>query len=677
MQFYAGACTLKRDLRAARRAGRVLRPARRVLGNRYVNLRLLVPGTNIQTIADLASVVNVEPYLEPRLYDERQGQILAANLDGLGQTPSSPGYLGWLAGHGFPTSPSAYPVTVVVDDGIDNGTVEPTNSEFREGNDPLGASRVAFAVLPPGSNAASAEGPEGHGNINASILAGFNDATDPAVADGDGYHYGLGIAPYARIANVRIFAPAYDTGFGDSEMVDDYYARGARVSSNSWGADVYGEYDAAAQEYDALARDARPLVAGNQEMMFVFSAGNAGPSNGSLGTPGTAKNVLTVGASETSDPAATVGDGCGFGLIQGDDARDMASFSSRGPCVDGASSPTSSLPARSFMGPRRSPPSSAPGCGAAGKVSRRRERTRSFPRERLHLVFGNQPLGSRDRRVRCADQEFLARVYGRVDRVPRCRRPMSSTAQRTSTGKGQRNLPGSNQGFGRADMALGFNTAAPRLIVDQEVVLTESGQEAVFAGEVFDPGAPVRVSLVWTDAPGAPFADAYVNDLDLVVEVNGESYRGNVFVGGASQIGGAADPRNNVESVFLPAGLSGPITIRVAATVIGGDGVPNDADVSDQDFALVAYNVASNESRLSTDRVAYRCTDALAVRVVDGGMAGAGSLTLAATSDAGDAETIVASETAAGSGVFTADLSTLPGTAAPEAARSRSPTDSR
>ena len=186
VQFYAGAGTLKRDLRAARRAGRVLRPARRVLGNRYVNLRLLVPGTNIQTIADLASVVNVEPYLAPRLYDERQGQILAANLDGLGQTPSSPGYLGWLAGHGFPTSPSAYPVTVVVDDGIDNGTVEPTNSEFREGNDPLGASRVAFAVLPPGSNAASAEGPEGHGNINASILAGFNDATDPAVADGDG-----------------------------------------------------------------------------------------------------------------------------------------------------------------------------------------------------------------------------------------------------------------------------------------------------------------------------------------------------------------------------------------------------------------------------------------------------------------------------------------------------------
>jgi hypothetical protein len=175
----------------------------------------------------------------------------------------------------------------------------------------------------------------------------------------------------------------------------------------------------------------------------------------------------------------------------------------------------------------------------------------------------------------------------------------------------------------------------------------------------------VRVSLVRTDAPGAPFADAYVNDLDLVVEVNGESYRGNVFVGGASQTGGAADPRNNVESVFLPAGLSGPITIRVAATVIGGDGVPNDADVSDQDFALVAYNVASNESRLSTDRVAYRCTDALAVRVVDGGMAGAGSLTLAATSDAGDAETIVASETAGGSGVFTADLSTLPGTAAP------------
>ena len=176
----------------------------------------------------------------------------------------------------------------------------------------------------------------------------------------------------------------------------------------------------------------------------------------------------------------------------------------------------------------------------------------------------------------------------------------------------------------------------------------------------------MRVSLVWTDAPGAPFADAYVNDLDLVVEVNGDTYRGNVFVGGVSQPGGAADPRNNVESVFLPAGLSGPITIRVTATVIAGDGVPNNADASDQDFALVAYNVSSSESRLSTDRAAYRCTDharRAPRRRRDGRRGIPDALGDQRRRRRGDAS--LRSETAAGSALFTVDLSTLPGAAAP------------
>jgi hypothetical protein len=51
-----------------------------------------------------------------------------------------------------------------------------------------------------------------------------------------------------------------------------------------------------------------------------------------------------------------------------------------------------------------------------------------------------------------------------------------------------------------------------------------------------------------------------------------------------------ADPRNNVESVFLPAGTSGSFTITVRAANIAGDGVPGNADTTDQDFALIIYN---------------------------------------------------------------------------------------
>ena len=466
VQFYAGAGTLKRDLRAARRAGRVLRPPRRVLGGRYVNLRLLVPGTSIEAIANLASVVNVEPYVAPRLYDERQGQILAANLDGLGQTPSAPGYLAWLAGHGFSTSPGAYPVTVVVDDGIDNGTVEPTNSEFREGNDPLGASRLAFAVLPPGSSATSAEGPDGHGNINASILAGFNDGTGPDVGDSDGYHYGLGIAPYARIANVRIFAPFFDSGFSDTQMVDDYYARGARVSSNSWGADAGGAYDAGAQEYDALARDARPLVAGNQEMMFVFSAGNAGPFDSTMGTPGTAKNVLTVGASETSDPAASAGDGCGFGLVEGDDARDMAWFSSRGPCLDGRVKPDIVAPGTFIHGAASQPSFYGSGvCGAADNDFAAPGTDALFPAGSAYTwSAGTSHSAPAIAGYVSLIQEFLARVYGRVDPSPALQKAyVIHSAAHLDRAKRQRRPAGKQSGIraGRHGTRVRHGGAAP------------------------------------------------------------------------------------------------------------------------------------------------------------------------------------------------------------------------
>lgn len=57
-----------------------------------------------------------------------------------------------------------------------------------------------------------------------------------------------------------------------------------------------------------------------------------------------------------------------------------------------------------------------------------------------------------------------------------------------------------------------------------------------------------------------------------------------------SVTGGVADGKNNAESVFLPAGQSGAFTVTVKAANIVGDGVPGNADTTDQDFALVIFN---------------------------------------------------------------------------------------
>ena len=84
----------------------------------------------------------------------------------------------------------------------------------------------------------------------------------------------------------------------------------------------------------------------------------------------------------------------------------------------------------------------------------------------------------------------------------------------------------------------------------------------------------MKVTLVWTDAPGATTGAAWVNNLDLVVEAGGRRYLGNVFGGAFSRSGGEADTRNNVESVYLPAGVADRFAVTVKGLKIAGDGVP-------------------------------------------------------------------------------------------------------
>lgn len=111
--------------------------------------------------------------------------------------------------------------------------------------------------------------------------------------------------------------------------------------------------------------------------------------------------------------------------------------------------------------------------------------------------------------------------------------------------------------------------------------------------------APFRVTLGWSDAPGPITGAPWVNNLDLEVTVGGTTYKGNVFSGARSVAGGTADGKNNVESVFLPAGASGTFTVTVRATNIAGDGVPGNADTTDQDFAVVISNATSGAAAVA------------------------------------------------------------------------------
>jgi Viral BACON domain len=168
---------------------------------------------------------------------------------------------------------------------------------------------------------------------------------------------------------------------------------------------------------------------------------------------------------------------------------------------------------------------------------------------------------------------------------------MNSAAYMTGVGAGG-NLPSNSQGMGRMDLGRAFD-GVQRLVVDQTQTFGSTGQTFQVTGSVATSSQPFRVTLAYSDAPGPTTGSPVVNNLDLEVTINGQTFRGNVFSGANSTTGGAADPRNNAESVFLPAGTSGNFTVTVRATNIAGDGVPGNADTTDQDFALVIYNGTS------------------------------------------------------------------------------------
>ncbi|HSE37218.1 MAG TPA: S8 family serine peptidase, partial [Blastocatellia bacterium] len=307
----------------------------------YTNIRVKVPRQRLADIARMSTVVWIEPWSEPVLHDEKQGLILAGQLTGIEPVSS---YLTWLQSKGITSSPDF--LVDVADTGIDQGDLDPEvlHKDFLNSSS---LSRIAYARY----IGAFDDDPVpldslGHGTINASIVGGFNvDSAFPYV-DEDGYRFGLGIHPYARLGVTQIFAPTY-TNPSFPLMLSKMYDDGTRISSNSWGT-YDNSYTADCQMYDSLVRDAQASVQGNQEMTVVFSSGNHGPS-GNLTSPGNAKNTILVGASENLRPGI---DGCGIDSSGADDINSMIGFSSGGPTTDGRKRPDICAPGTHVQGAR-------------------------------------------------------------------------------------------------------------------------------------------------------------------------------------------------------------------------------------------------------------------------------------------------------------------------------------
>ncbi len=152
----------------------------------------------------------------------------------------------------------------------------------------------------------------------------------------------------------------------------------------------------------------------------------------------------------------------------------------------------------------------------------------------------------------------------------------------------------SKQGWGRLDTGAVLEPPTQKAVFDAPLLLTETGDEWIYTLSVDSAAHPVKVMLVWTDAPGHGLGGstpAWNNDLDLIVDANGVTYAGNSFgADGWSLPGITADGMNNTEGIFLPPATADEITIRVRAANLNSDGVPGNSLFTDQDFALVVSN---------------------------------------------------------------------------------------
>ncbi|MEZ5464953.1 MAG: S8 family serine peptidase [Lysobacteraceae bacterium] len=551
----------------------------------------------IRQIAAMGDVLVVEPAGERKRMDEVQAQIMAGHLNTGNTLPDAPGYLAWLTGLGFSTDPADYPIVSIVDDGIGDGTTAAGAGDFRLTENGDGStSRLVFSTSCDGG-AAGAAGTDGHGHLNATIAGGFDQSSGAPFQDPNGYLRGQGINPFTRLANVEIFGsggPA-NCGSDDYGVAEAQGTQGIKISSNSWGyGSIFGpttDYIAASRAYDIGVRDADSGTAGNQALTFIFAAGNDGPGANTVAAPGNAKNVITVGASENVRPSDEDGawtDGCGIGGTGANSAMDVIDFSSRGPSVGGRTKPELIAPGTHVQGSA----STAPGYTGDSVCDQYR------PSGQTSLASSSGTSHSTPAVAGAASlvYRWLQTEYGLSDPSPALIKSYFVAHPTYMSGVGANdNLPSNSQGYGIPDLSAAFDDSTDRIIEDQTTTFTGPGQTHFVAASVADTAKPVRLVLSWTDAPGAASSTSpQVNNLDLSVTVDGTPYLGNVFTGAFSSTGGAADSANNYEAVFLPAGTNGVIEITVTATGINGDGVPGDADTTDQDFALVCSNCTAS-----------------------------------------------------------------------------------
>jgi len=527
--------------------------------NPYVEIT--IPAQAISAIAKKHGVAWIEPRVERKLFNDVARGIMNVN-----STWSGIGIYG------------SGEMVAVADTGLDTGSLTTMSADF--------AGRVFKYYKLGRSN--KWDDPDAHGThvcgsvLGSGVLSGSNPAS---------HNYATsfaGAAPEAQLIIQSIITASGTLGGLPADLNNLYqptYTDGARIHTNSWGAPIYGVYNTDSRNTDMFMWN-------HKDMIILFSAGNEGIDSNSdgvvdpdsIGAPGTAKNCITVGASEnyrlsggaqgtygafwpTDFPANPLN-----GDMVSNNSSGMVAFSSRGPTDDSRIKPDIVAPGTNIVSTR----SHVSGSGTLWGVYNTH-----------YLYSGGTSMSTPIVAGTCA----LVRQYWRTQRshVPTAAlikaTLLNGAAELNpgqygsgSTREISTNRPNNVEGWGRVDLAYSIMPTSPRVIeyVDNTTGLSTGGS-AIYTYNVWAATSPLRVMLVWTDYPSLTSASInLVNDLDLTVQPpSGPLLRGN----------GTTDRRNNVEGVDIASPTTGSYTITVT-----GYNIPN----GPQPFALVVSGVVGN-----------------------------------------------------------------------------------
>ncbi|MGC9060015.1 MAG: S8 family serine peptidase, partial [Thermoplasmata archaeon] len=586
----------------------------------------------LRKIVDLEDVLWIEPFSFPTLLDEVAVEIHSGPYSGAGGYIQS---MGW-QGDGV--------IVGLADTGLDDGNYSTMHPDLQ--------GRVVGLIDYTETNTSDgiAEDRYGHGTHCAGIIAG-NAAT--GMTDENGYLYGYGMAPKAKVVMQRIFDDdgwwAYN--YPVSVMTSEAANNSVKIHSNSWGASVAGDYDDLSQDFDWAVRDANPYNSQKDMITYIFAAGNEGPGTQTVGSPGTAKNVITVAASENYRP--------NLGSY-GDNPEEIAAFSSRGPAADGRWKPEIAGVGTWVASALSS--SASPGWGW-GNINEYYEWCGGTSMATPHVAGGAVLFF-----------EYYSKIYGKEPTPALVKAALINGADDMRGGEygGSAPIPNEDEGWGRMNLTKVIQPDFGVAYVDGGFNL-KTGDVFEKDVQVLDGSKPLKVTMSYLDMPAAISANpTLVNDLNLIVIAPDNTiYYGNAFANGWSAPTGTPDARNNLENVFIKQPVPGTYRIIVYALNVVQDAV-NETAAIDQDFSLVISGNIPTEHPgiIRMDREAYKPDGKVTITVSDADLNTNSSTpeSVSVKIESGlepYGETVVLTETGANTGVFNGSIQLKTGNPSP------------